>query len=252
MYQQTQVPYHGQLSWILGTKVTLPQLSRMHQVKSKTEGMLEIPLGVFTYPVLQTADILLFKATHVPVGEDQLQHLELCRSIASKFNNFYKQEYFPMPKAIESEFTRLKSLRDPTKKMSKSDADQNSRIELTDSADLIIKKIRKAVTDSESTISYDPENRPGVSTLLEIESACTDQEVDDIVEYCYLNAMNTGEYKKRVAEKLIETLKPIQSEYRSLINNKDYLRQTLNDGALKANQIAEKNYYEILKIIGAK
>ena len=107
LYVQSQVPFHGQLSWVLGTKITLPQLTRMHQYKSKAGDVAEIPLGLFTYPILQAADILLFKGTHVPVGEDQLQHLELCREIAYKFNNFYKKDFFPAPVALESLFNLI-------------------------------------------------------------------------------------------------------------------------------------------------
>jgi tryptophanyl-tRNA synthetase len=261
--------------WILGCKVTLPQLSHMHQAKSKSEGLPEIPLGILTYPVLQTADILLFKGTHIPVGEDQLQHLELSRGIAAKFNNFYKTSFFPMPKAIESkkknfislenrsiwvllnfslllgEYTKLKSLRDPTKKMSKSDPDQNGRIDLTDPVDMIAKKIRKAVTDSTSAVIYDPEARPGVGTLIEIEAACTGQDVEEIVEACYLSAMETGEYKKRVAQVLSDHLKPIQREYERLIKDRGHLSQILKRGADRANEIAAVNYSEVVKIIGA-
>jgi tryptophanyl-tRNA synthetase len=246
-----KVPYHGQLSWILGCKVTMPQLGRMHQFKFKSDGLAEVPLGLYTYPVLQAADILLFKGTHVPVGEDQLQHLELCREIALKFNNFYDVKYFPLPTAIETSLTRLKSLRDPAKKMSKSDADQSSRIELTDPPELVRKKLRKAVTDSKGSITYDPEKRPGVSTLIDIDAACTNRDPDEIVEYCMLNALDTGLYKKEVAETLIKHIGPIQQKYLELINDKAYLRKILDDGAHRANEIASKNYKEITQIIGS-
>ncbi len=151
---------------------------------------------------------------------------------------------------IEAEFKRLQSLRDPSKKMSKSDVDQNSRIELTDPADVIRRKIRKAVTDSTSLISYDKEKRPGVSTLIDIESACTDQDPEEIVESCLLKSYDTGEYKKHVADVLIQYLKPIQSKYIELINDRNRLRKILDDGAEKANLIAAKNYKEICKIVG--
>lgn len=150
------------------------------------------------------------------------------------------------------EFTKLKSLRDPSKKMSKSDPDQNGRIELTDMPDVIVKKIRKAVTDSQSAITYDPETRPGVGTLLEIESACTGKEIEEIVESCYLASLDTGEYKKKVAEALIDHLKPIQNEYARLIKDKAYLRKCLDDGGEKASSIASQTYSELCSIIGAK
>lgn len=252
LYLQSRVPYHGQLSWILGCRVTVPQLSRMHQFKSKSDGLSEVPLGLFTYPVLQAADILLFRGTHVPIGEDQLQHLELCRNIAEKFNNAYATDFFPRPVPIESEFTRLKSLRDPLKKMSKSDPDANSRIELTDPAEIIEKKIKKSVTDSMRLISYDPKARPGLSTLIDLESACTDLLPEEIAERCLLQATDKSEYKKHLTKVLVDYLRPIQTKYHRLINDKSYLDCVLDDGARKANLIAEKNFLHICKIIGSR
>lgn len=250
LYKQSQVAYHGQLSWILGCRVTLPQLSRMHQYKTKSDGLSEVPLGLFTYPVLQAADILLFRGTHVPIGEDQLQHLELCRSIAEKFNNAYGIDFFPRPVPIESEFTRLKSLRDPAKKMSKSDPDAGSRIELVDPADIIEKKIRKSVTDSMRLISYDPKARPGLSTLIDLEAACTDLLPEEIAERCLLQATDKAEYKKHVSKVLVEHLRPIQAKYSRLIDDKKYLNSVLDDGARRANSIAENNFRQICKIVG--
>lgn len=252
LYQQSHVPYHGQLAWILGTKITMPQLGRMHQFKFKSDGIADVPLGLYTYPVLQAADILLYKATHVPVGEDQLQHIELCRDVALKFNNFYNVDFFPVPTSIASDLKRLKSLRDPTKKMSKSDKDLNSYIQITDSPELITKKIRKAVTDSISQITYDPEARPGVSTLIDIDAACVDTFPEEIEENCMLSALETGEYKKEVAERLIEHLKPIQRKYTQLMNDKVYLLKLLDEGAEKANEIAAGTYNEVCKIVGMK
>ncbi len=142
-------------------------------------------------------------------------------------------------------------MRDPAKKMSKSDPDQNGRIDLTDTADVIAKKIRKAVTDSTSAVTYDPEKRPGVSTLLEIEAASTGLDVEEIVEACYLSAMETGDYKKRVAQALSDHLRPIQREYEKLIKDRAHLSKVLKLGADRANEIAAANYTEVLKIIGA-
>lgn len=252
LYQQSQVPFHGQLAWIFGTKITMPQLGRMHQFKFKSDGLAEVPLGLYTYPVLQAADILLYKATHVPVGEDQQQHIELCRDIALKFNNSYGVDFFPVPATIATDLKRLKSLRDPSKKMSKSDKDQNSYIQLTDPAELIIKKMRKAVTDSNSHVTYEPEARPGVSTLLDIDAACTDNYPEEIVEDCMLRALDTGEYKKEVAERLIEHLKPIQRKYTALMSDKAYLKKLLDEGAVKANEIAAGTYDDVCTIVGMK
>lgn len=231
--------------------MTVPQLSRMHQFKSKSDGLAEIPLGLFTYPVLQAADIMLFRGTHVPVGEDQLQHLELCRNIADKFNKAYATDFFPLPVPIESEFTRLKSLRDPSKKMSKSEPDAGSRIELVDPPELIEKKIKKSITDSMRLISYDPMARPGVSTLIDLEAACTGLLPEEIAERCLLEATDKAEYKKHVSKVLVDFLRPIQHKYFKLINDKKYLDIVLNDGARKANLIAEKNFRQICRIIGS-
>ena len=145
----------------------------------------------------------------------------------------------------------MKSLRDPTKKMSKSDPDSNGRIQLTDSADLITRKLRKAVTDSTSLVSYDPVERPGVSTLIEIESACTGADPDEIADQCLLGALDTGEYKQRVARVLTAHLAPIQKKYIDLMMNKEYLKKVLNNGAKRANEIAEPNFNEFMKIVGA-
>lgn len=136
--------------------------------------------------------------------------------------------------------------------MSKSDADANSRIQLTDPPEIILKKIRKAVTDSTSLVSYDPEKRPGVSTLLDIDSACTNRDAEEIVEACLMRALDTGEYKKEVARNLIEHLQPIQKKYLQLANDRAYLRKCLDHGALRANEIAARNFEDISKIIGMR
>ena len=151
---------------------------------------------------------------------------------------------------LQAEFTRIRSLRNPSKKMSKSDPDVNSRVELTDPADLIRKKIRKAVTDSTSLVSYDPTKRPGVSTLIDIDAACTNREPEEIVEECLLKGLTTGEYKSIVSDHLIEMLKPIQKKYNELIADKAEIRRILDKGAQKASERASKNYVEIARLIG--
>jgi tryptophanyl-tRNA synthetase len=250
LYQQSDVSYHGQLAWILSTKITMPQLGHMHQFKFKSDGLAEIPLGLYTYPVLQSADILLYKTTRVPVGEDQQQHIELCRDIAKKFNKYYGVEYFPIPSTMATDLKRLKSLRDPLKKMSKSDQDTNSFIQLTDPEEIVMNKIRLAVTDSISQITYDPINRPGVATLIDIDSACTGLDPAEITGAC--KEMNTGQYKKEVAGRLSEHLKPVQKKYLELISDKAYLRSLLDKGASKANEIAGRKYKDICGIVGMR
>jgi tryptophanyl-tRNA synthetase len=150
----------------------------------------------------------------------------------------------------KGEYKKLKSLRDPNKKMSKSDADQNSRIELTDPPELIRKKIKKAITDSQSIVSYDPIKRPGVSTLVEIDSACSSRDPDEIVEDALLRGYDTGQYKSVVSQLLIDELKPIQEKYRLIMDDRKYLLKVLQNGAERANEMAAKNYKEICKLVG--
>ncbi|CAB4070306.1 WARS [Lepeophtheirus salmonis] len=162
LFQQSQVHEHTELCWILGSVCTVPALQRMTQFKDKTKGVKDPPLGLLIYPVLQCADILLYKGTKVPIGEDNLQNLEIARSLCRTFNRTYKQNYFPEPVPILSQTSsKKKNLRNPSKKMSKSDKDTKSCIYISDSPDIILEKCKKAVTDSTSELTYDPENRPG-------------------------------------------------------------------------------------------
>ncbi|KAF5269312.1 hypothetical protein FQR65_LT02613 [Abscondita terminalis] len=181
LFQQSQVAQHTELAWYLSCISTMARLAHLHQFKEKSATLKEVPLGLYVYPVLQTADILLYKATHVPVGDDQLQHLALSQELTRMFNRRFGVT-FPSPHALVTDngSSKIKSLRDPLKKMSKSDSDPKSRICLTDNADDIMKKIKKSVTDCTSKITFDPENRPGVSNLIRIHSALTGKGVEDI------------------------------------------------------------------------
>ncbi|XP_065201767.1 tryptophan--tRNA ligase, mitochondrial [Planococcus citri] len=250
LFLQSQVPEHTQLCWVLGCLTTLPKLAQLPQYREKSEKLKEIPLGLYLYPVLQAADILLYKATKVPVGEDQLQHLQLSGYLARKFNRKFG-ETFPVPKPLiyANAGARIKNLREPLKKMSKSHINEKSRIEITDPPDLIVEKMKKAVTDSTSRVTYDPENRPGVSNLIDIHSLLTGTNPNRICED--VENLNTGEYKLIVAEALVEMLKPIQSEIISLLNDKPYLTSLLSDGAQKACSIATDTWKLVSKQIGA-
>ncbi|XP_054715320.1 tryptophan--tRNA ligase, mitochondrial-like [Uloborus diversus] len=248
LFLQSQVPQHAELSWILGTFSTMARLSHLPQYKEKSQNLDVIPLGLFIYPILQSADILLYKANAIPVGEDQLQHVQLCQHLARIFNNKYKT-VFPVPSAIVDETcARIKSLRQPDKKMSKSDMDFKNRIELTDPPDLMLKRIKESLTDFTSAVTYDPENRPGVSNLILIHSLCTGKDFETI---CKENEhLDTGQYKLVVAEAVIEYFKPIQYEMNKLLSDPVYLTGVLNDGKEKAQEIASRTINEVKEAVG--
>ncbi|KAK9511655.1 hypothetical protein O3M35_000275 [Rhynocoris fuscipes] len=250
LFQQSKVPEHTNLAWILGTLTMMPRLYHFPQYKEKSANLKDIPLGLFTYPVLQAADILLYKSTHVPVGEDQVQHLHLAQHLVETFNNRFGIT-FPHPQCVVEDKTggsRIKSLREPDKKMSKSHKDPKSRIEITDTPDEISQKLKKAVTDFTSALSYDPGSRPGVSNLIDIHALSTDSLQEEIVEeYAHLD---TGMYKSVVAEALIEKLAPIRSEIFKLLDSPDYLRSVLRDGDLRAKEIAASTWKEVCHKVG--
>ncbi|PNF20689.1 Tryptophan--tRNA ligase, mitochondrial [Cryptotermes secundus] len=183
LFQQSRIPEHTQLCWTLGCLTTMARLAHIPTYKEKSATVKEVPLGLYVYPVLQAADILLYRATHVPVGEDQTHNLELVQHLAKIFNNRYGHT-FPIPKAVvaDSSISRLKSLRDPSKKMSKSEQDPKSRIEITDTPDDILEKCKKALTDFTSEITFDPEKRPGVANLITIHSLFTGLDPAEICE----------------------------------------------------------------------
>ncbi|KAG8984015.1 Tryptophan--tRNA ligase, mitochondrial, partial [Tulasnella sp. 427] len=207
-------------------------------------------LGLFAYPVLQAADILLYKATHVPVGEDQQQHLELSRDIAELFNRTHKSNIFPLPQHIITPAKRILSLRDPTQKMSKSAPNPKSRILITDQFSQIQAKIRSAVTDSTPSISYDPENRPGVANLLTILASCsgTSKSVPELAqEY---SSKNHAELKADVTEAVERLVGPIRENYRRIRNDEAWLREVSDDGIRRAREIAAQTMKEVKHQIG--
>ncbi|CAB3381191.1 Hypothetical predicted protein [Cloeon dipterum] len=174
LFLQSSVSRHAELSWVLACLATMPRLGHLPQYKEKSASMKEIPLGLFIYPVLQSADIMLYKATHVPVGEDQLQHIQLAQHLGNTFNARYGHTFPPIKAMVEeSGVARLRSLRNPEKKMSKSDPDPKSRISLVDEPKVIVEKCKKAITDFTSEVTYDPEGRRGVATLIDLVSLCT-------------------------------------------------------------------------------
>ncbi len=250
IFHQSAVPEHTELAWLLSCITPLGWLNRMTQFKEKAgKHKDQSCLGLYSYPVLMAADILIYKATHVPVGEDQKQHLELARDIAGAFNRQYHNEYFPFPEPlITGQATRVMSLRDGLKKMSKSEESDNSRINLTDDNDAIAHKIQKAKSDMEPGVTYDIEKRPEASNLLNIYSALTGENRDNIAE----RFANSGfaAFKKSLAEVMIENISPIREKLMELGKDTVYIDSLLKEGAEKAREITSKNLSEIKKIMG--
>ncbi|KAJ8673592.1 hypothetical protein QAD02_004854 [Eretmocerus hayati] len=248
LFQQSTVPMHAELAWIFSCLVTMPKLTHQPQFKEKSAKLKDIPLGLYIYPVLQTADILLYKATHVPVGEDQLQHIQLSEHLAQKFNSTYG-ETFPMPEAIINENAgRIKSLRDPSEKMSKSSTDVKSRLDLTDSPDVLLNKVKKALTDFTSEVTYNPEERPGVANLLNIHSLITGKSPQEICEE--VKDLDTGKYKLLLADVIIDRIDPIRKKIEEYLNEPDYLHYVLQTGAKKAEVVAMTNWLEVRNKVG--
>ncbi|MCL2564439.1 MAG: tryptophan--tRNA ligase [Defluviitaleaceae bacterium] len=248
LYFQSHVPEHAQLSWILNCYTYMGELSRMTQFKDKSAKHSEnINAGLFTYPVLMAADILLFNVQYVPVGEDQKQHVEITRDIAERFNNIYG-DVFTIPKPLISNVgARIMSLSVPENKMSKSD-DASGYISMLDTTDVIISKFKKAVTDSEKEVRYDPKAKPGVSNLLTIYSVMTDKSVKDAEKD--FEGVGYGGFKLAVGEAVADKLKPIQDEYNRIMDDKVYLESVSKDGAQKARKIAMKTYGKVARKVG--
>ena len=244
-YYQSQVPQHTELAWILGSITGTGQLNRMTQFKDKADRA-GSNLGLYAYPVLMAADILLYRADAVPVGDDQKQHLELTRDLAMRFNSRYGDE-FPIPEPIIPETgARIMSLQDPTSKMSKSDEDEDSRILVLDDADVIRKRIKRAVTDSGSGIALDWKNKPGVSNLMEMLSLFSGMTMDEIeAEY---GDSGYGTFKEVVAEAVIEGLAPIRRAYGELEDGE--VARLMQRGALDARTRAEGFQQRVRRRIG--
>ena len=253
IFNQSMVSAHSEGAWILSCVSKIGWLNRMTQFKEKAgKDKEKASIGLYSYPVLMAADILLYDATHVPVGEDQKQHLELCRDIAQKFNNdFDAKEFLRVPgPVIRKEFSRIMSLKDGTKKMSKSDPSDLSRINLTDNKDEIANKIKKAKTDP-LPMPSSKENlleRPEVENLLGIYSSLNSQNLEQSIEE--FKGKNFSEFKKRLSDILVEKIEPISKEIKKLLDNPKYLDDILLDGSNKADKIASRKIKEIKKLVG--
>ncbi len=238
IFNQSQCPMHMRLQWILACLTPLGWLNRMTQFKEKAGKQREsASLGLYGYPVLQAADIIGYHATHVPVGEDQKQHLELSRDIAGAFNRKFGVDFFPLPEAvILGEATRVMSLRDGTRKMSKSDESDFSRINLTDGRDAIALKIRKARTDSIMGVTYDPENRPEASNLVNIYSALAGVGRESVLDE--FAGARFSDFKMRLADLAVEVLGPVGEEMKRLAGDPGHVDAVLRAGAERASAIA--------------
>lgn len=249
IFIQSQVKEHSELGWILDCYTYMGELSRMTQFKDKSSKHADnINAGLFTYPALMAADILLYKADLVPVGQDQLQHLEITRDLAERFNNLYGETFVIPEGFVRKSSAKIMGLQDPTSKMSKTASNLNDVIFLEDEPDEIRKKFKKAVTDSENVVKFDPENKPGVSNLMQIYSSITGKNMDEIEEE--FAGSGYGNFKTKVAETVVEKIEPIQNRYKELLNNKTYLEEIYNKGAEKARTLASKTLREVKDKIG--
>lgn len=250
IFIQSSVPAHTELSWILSCITSMGWMNRMTQFKDKSgDNKEKASLGLYSYPVLMAADILVYKADIVPVGEDQKQHLELTRDIAEAFNRYTDTNYFALPEPIiQKTAARIMSLKDGSKKMSKSDPSDLSRINLLDDQDTIAKKIKKATSDSEPKIFYNKENRPETSNLITIMSALSDLSIQAIEEK-YIDK-GFSAFKSDLIDITIEVISPISTKMHQLLNDEAFLLSILKEGSEKANQTASMHLKEIKSLFG--
>ena len=248
LFIQGDVHQHAELSWILGCYTQFGELSRMTQFKDKSQKHPEnVNGGLFTYPVLMAADILLYQTDLVPIGADQKQHLELARNIAERFNGIYGDTFVVPDGYFPKVAARVMSLQDPTSKMSKSDENVNAKIMLLDDGDLIVKKFRRAVTDSGSEIRA-AEDKPGVTNLMSIYSACTGKSFEEIERE--FDGKGYGDFKTAVGETVRDMLKPIQDRYQLILSDKEGLNAILKDGAEKASVLAARTLAKVRRKVG--
>lgn len=248
LFIQSHVPFHSELAWILNCYTYMGELSRMTQYKEKSLNVGEsIPVGIFTYPILMAADILLYNTDVVPVGSDQKQHLELARDIGERFNTFYS-ETFKIPEPyIETNSSRIMSLQNPMKKMSKSDENENSYIRLMDDENVIRRKISKSVTDSLGVISYN-NDQLGIKNLINILTSITGESISSIENRFY--GKGYGELKKELTQALVDELSSIQDRVKYFLKNKDYLEEIYIRGKNSASEVSFRTLRKVKKKIG--
>lgn len=248
IYYQSHVSGHAELSWILNCFTYMGELNRMTQFKDKSAKHADnINAGLFTYPVLMAADILLYQADVVPVGIDQMQHLEITRDIAQRFNSIYG-DVFTIPEPyIGKTGAKIMSLQDPEKKMSKSDENPNASVYLMDDPDTIMRKFKRAVTDSEGQILYRDE-QPGIKNLIDIYSSCTGKSPKDVEKE--FEGKGYGDFKMAVGESVVSVLKPVQDRFYELEKDKEFIDSIIKENAEKANYYAQKTLRKVQKKVG--
>ncbi len=234
LFVQSHVPEHTQLSWLLECTATMGELGRMTQFKDKTAGKESVPVGLFSYPVLQAADILLYDADRVPVGEDQRQHLELTRDLATRFNLRYGDAFVVPEAAIPAVGARVMDLADPTRKMSKSGASPSGTIRVLDEPETIARKVRRAVTDGDTVVRYDREAKPGISNLVELLAVATGRSRREVAA----EQTSYASLKSATAEALAELLRPVRERYAMLAGDPRAVEAVLEKGAAKAREVA--------------
>ena len=249
LFVQSHVPAHAQLGWVLDCYTMFGELSRMTQFKDKSAKNADnINAGLFTYPALMAADILLYQADLVPVGGDQKQHVEICRDIANRFNGLYGETFRIPEPYIPQVGAKVMSLTSPENKMSKSDKDPNGCVYMLEKPEDILRKFKKAMTDSAACVRFDPANKPGVSNLIQIYAAATGKSYDEIERE--FDGQGYGAFKTAVGEAVVELLRPIQEEARRIMADKAYLEGVYRAGAEKASRVAEKTLRKVYKKVG--
>ena len=254
LFVQSHVPAHARLSWILNCYTQMGELNRMTQFKDKSAKHVDnINAGLFDYPVLMAADILLYQAAQVPVGDDQKQHLELTRDVAIRFNNLYAEKagglVFTVPEPmIPPVGARIMGLQEPTKKMSKSDDAETNAIYLLDPIDTITRKIKRAVTDTGNEVRFDIAEKPGVSNLMSILAACTGDSFETIVER--YNGQGYGKFKQACADAVVACLQPVQEKYQAVREDTEGLRRVLRAGADRASATADRTLLRVHEALG--
>lgn len=247
LFIQSEVGAHTQLGWMMQTQSYIGELERMTQFKDKSTGKEAVSAALLTYPPLMAADILLYNTDIVPVGNDQKQHLEITRDLAQRFNRKYN-DIFTVPEIRISEVgARIMSLQEPTKKMSKSDPNKKATLFMLDEPKQIEKKIKSAVTDSEGIVQFDPENKPGISNLLTIYAACSNQSIEELV--IKYEGIGYGQFKEDTANAVIHALAPVQEQYNKIIQSSE-LDDILDQGAEKASKVANKTLAKAKKAMG--
>ncbi|MBO7736778.1 MAG: tryptophan--tRNA ligase, partial [Clostridia bacterium] len=249
LYVQSTVPCHAELTWVLNTFTYVGEMERMTQFKDKSSKHADnINMGLMDYPVLMAADILLYQADVVPVGVDQKQHLEITRDIANRFNNIYSPTFKVPEPIIMKVGAKINSLQEPEKKMSKSDANVNASVFLSDDRDAVMRKFKRAVTDSQTSVRFDPTEKPGVSNLLTIYSVFSGKTIEEAERD--FEGKGYGDFKLAVGEVVADALAPIQAEQKRLLADKGYLNEVLTAGASQAYRAARKTLAKVYRKVG--